>query len=191
MQGPRKEPQRGVTTSHPAQSTPATQRPFVYKVPSQILLQASPVFKSALTGPWKEGSGDEGGIHQVTTEDWDVEAFHIVLAVVHGRNKYVPRTVIVDYYQIHEALQSCAETWIRPVNHSLPMAYGRDALLWVFISFVFRDETVFQETTRLFADAVARSPDSRECKPRQHSTEPGILTTNHLPAFSSVSPLPL
>lgn len=48
------------------------------------LMLASPVFKKALTGKWKEGSTFVGtGSVEITTEGWDVEAFLILLRILH------------------------------------------------------------------------------------------------------------
>jgi hypothetical protein len=54
------------------------------QVSAKHLMLASPVFKKALTGKWKEGSTFVGtGSVEITTEGWDVEAFLILLRILH------------------------------------------------------------------------------------------------------------
>jgi len=95
-----------VQSESAAQDGPA---PVVFRVSSQYLIQASPVFKAAFTGGWKEGS-KKGGCNEINAEDWDVEAMSLILNIIHARTKSLPEitsleilckfVVLVDYYKL-------------------------------------------------------------------------------------------
>ena len=90
---------------------------------------------------------------------------HVVLSLIHSRTRCIPRTVtlemlsklatLVDYYGLHEALQFCASLWIDHLRHSLPKICNRDLMLWIFVSWVFKDATFFKTVTKL---AIEQSP---------------------------------
>ncbi len=149
--------------NRPLTSTPPS--PVTFRLSSHHLTQASPVFKAALTGAWKEGSTAAGGCYEINVEDWDAEAMRVVLSLIHCRTKGIPRivtlemltkvAVLVDYYQLHEAVHFYASLWIDTLRHSLPTAYGRDLILWICVSWVFKDASIFKAVTKL---AVEQSP---------------------------------
>ncbi|KAK0619421.1 hypothetical protein B0T14DRAFT_432395, partial [Immersiella caudata] len=134
-----------------------------FLVSSRHLILASPMFKAMLTGGWKEGD-KSNGTAEVGAEDWDTEALVIVMNVLHSHYRQVPKKVslemlakiaiIVDYYQIHEALQIIASLWINALKESLPDSPGRDVTLWILVSLVFGDATVFRQVTKI---AILRS----------------------------------
>ncbi|KAK4196094.1 hypothetical protein QBC40DRAFT_342952 [Triangularia verruculosa] len=114
-----------------------------FLVSSRHLILASPMFKAMLTGVWEEGDKNNGTA-EVGAEDWDTEALVIVMNVLHSHYRQVPKKVslemlakiaiIVDYYQIHEALQIIASLWINALKKSLPDSPGRDVTLWILVS---------------------------------------------------------
>lgn len=80
--------------------------------------------------------------------------------VLHSRYRQVPATVtletlgkiavIVDYYQIHEALLIMAPLWIKALlERQPPKVLGRDLILWIVVSWVFRDGAVFRVATKV------------------------------------------
>jgi hypothetical protein len=85
-----------------------------FRLSSRHLALASPVFKSALTGGWKESVKTEGEL-QISSQGWDVTALSIFLNAIHCQYRQVPRAlelemlakvaVIVDYYAAHQALE--------------------------------------------------------------------------------------
>jgi hypothetical protein len=118
---------------------------------------ASPVFKAALTGDWLERTITKGGRRQIGTSDWDVEALRITLGILHGRTRDVSHTitlemlckvaVLVDYYQCHEAFSFCSSVWIGHLRDSFTEMYGIDLILWLCVSWVFRDDGIFKAAT--------------------------------------------
>lgn len=154
--------QASVNTNPPSSTT---RSPVTFQLSSQHLIQASSFFKAALSGRWREGSATEDGYYEISTEDWDTEALRIVLCLIHNRTRDIPRTVtlemlckiatLVDYYQVHEALDFCGSLWIDHLRRSLPVGYGRDLILWICISWVFQHAVIFCIVTK---HAIERSP---------------------------------
>jgi hypothetical protein len=138
-----------------------------FLVSSHHLKSASSVFRTALAGPWVESVWTKDGRHQITTEDWDVEALLVVLNIVHGRNNRVPKavtlellckiSVVVDYYHLSEAVQFPGWFWIDGLRASVPKTYGRELVLWLCVSWVFQDDTIFRAVTET---AIRESSES-------------------------------
>ncbi len=66
-----------------------------FRVSSRHLILASPVFKAALTGGWKEADTSNGEL-QMSVEDWDTEAMTAVLSAIHGHYRRVPTAVTLE-----------------------------------------------------------------------------------------------
>jgi len=133
-----------------------------YHVSSRHLMLASPTFKRILA---KEGfaesiRNDVDGLYHMVAHDWDPEAFLIVLRIVHGRNKQVPREVTLemlakiallkDYFNFGEALDVFIEIWVRSFPEAcLPTTYCRDLVLWTWVAWAFDIEKHFKEATAI------------------------------------------
>ena len=132
--------------------------PVTFLVSSRHLILASPVFKAMLIGGWKEGDKTNGPL-QAGAEDWDIEAMLVVMNVLHNRCRQVPRkvsldmlakiAVIVDHYKIHEALEIMTPLWIKALKKALPTSPGMGITLWILVSWVFGDASVFRQVTRV------------------------------------------
>jgi len=133
-----------------------------------------------LTGGWKEGDKNNGPL-QVGAEDWDAKALVIVMNVLHSHCRQVPKTVslemlakiavIADYYKIHEALQIIASLWVKALKQALPNSLGRDIILWILVSSVFGDATIFRQVTEV---AILRSRKDVEI-PRELPIPPALI----------------
>ncbi|PMD25408.1 hypothetical protein NA56DRAFT_565466 [Hyaloscypha hepaticicola] len=137
-------------------------------VSSRHMMLASPVFRAMLDGNFKEGCDlTSNGKVQVPLPDDDPEAFAIVLDIIHGHNRRVPRevelellteiSILVDKYQIYEAVEFFAESWIEGLNFSLPRDYWRekkDVHTWIAISWVFDHSSEFKSMTKLTGRAT-------------------------------------
>lgn len=97
----------------------------------------------------------------------DPAAVVIVMDAVHGRGRKVPRALgsiealarvaaFVDEFRCLEAVEVYAERWVDGLlsASALPGEYGRDLVLWLYVSYVFRRGDVFALATRT---AVLRS----------------------------------
>jgi hypothetical protein len=142
-----------------------------YYVSSRHLMLASPWFQRALTeGGWSEsGRSDNDERFHITAEDWDADAFLILINAFHLRNKQVPRTVslemlakiavLVDYYDCGEAIELYANIWVDElkVRTVLTPTYCRDTVLWTCIAWVFDRADQLQSAS---AVAIKNSTES-------------------------------
>jgi hypothetical protein len=135
-------------------------------VSSKYMMLASPVFKAMLqTRTFEEGRKlSAAGKVEVPLPEDNPTAFEIVLNIIHGRNKHVPRvlslelltsvSLLVDKYQMAEAVECFSDTWIGALIEDLPQAYSSktdsdNVLLWLQVSWVFENDEVFTKMTGL------------------------------------------
>jgi hypothetical protein len=130
------------------------------RVSSSHLALASPYFKRMLRGGWKEGHTlrSDGGVH-LDVKEWDHEALLILMNIIHGHTRKVPRlvslevlakiAVLVDYYECVEVVEVFSDMWINQLEKQPPRIYSRDLILWICISWVFRLSKQFTVATRI------------------------------------------
>ncbi|KAF4962827.1 hypothetical protein FSARC_9110 [Fusarium sarcochroum] len=128
-------------------------------VSSSHLSQVSPVFHQMLKGPFSESITDKDGFYRITASGWDPHALTVVFDIIHGHNRSVPRqlplemlakvAVIVDYYDCLEAVETFAEIWVNAMAKSQSDVYGKDSMLWLLVSWVFRHRAIFEKMARL------------------------------------------
>lgn len=129
------------------------------RLSSRHLILASAYFKRRLTPGSEEANPDPEFSYVVQTQDWDADALLALMRVIHGRVDLVPRNVsleflakiaiLVDYYGCHEVVALFSETWLRNLPKDLPLHYGRDLLLRLFVSWVFPEPDVIRRLTRI------------------------------------------
>ncbi|KAK1450737.1 hypothetical protein CCUS01_02193 [Colletotrichum cuscutae] len=138
-----------------------------FLVSSRHLALASRYFFAKLSGPWMEASIKHiDGCYHMDASDWDSDALLILMQVIHGKTRSVPRridlemlaklAVLVDYYDCHEVIEVYCPVWIESLRDTLPAEYGRDVILWLLISCVFKQDSIFQQMTQV---AVSKSDD--------------------------------
>ena len=120
---------------------------------------ASPIFKTMVTGPFAEGHKDSSGIRNITASDWIPDAFKVILTIIHGYHRDVPRLVslemlvqvamIVDYYQCLESVEVYTDMWLEGLRSDFPTVYGRDCILFLFTSWALSKQDMFRDMTRL------------------------------------------
>lgn len=137
---------------------------FRIRVSAKHLILVSPVFKSFLVGGWKESSKFlHTGCTELTVSGWDLEAFLIVMRIIHNQHTEIPRkvslelfakiSVIVDYYKCKDAIGFFADVWLDDLNGNLELrnkiacTFSRDLVLWLWISWMFRRSDQFQKYT--------------------------------------------
>ncbi|GKU12727.1 unnamed protein product, partial [Fusarium langsethiae] len=128
-------------------------------VSGKHLALASSYFEKMFAGSYVEGKIHDSGLRRVTARDCDPEAFSIILSIMHGYHRDVPKSlslemlakvaIIVDYYGCHEIVEPHVNIWIASLKSVLPTVYGRDCILCMMISWVFSEPDVFQQMTRL------------------------------------------
>lgn len=144
------------------QDAPASTEPdddVFIRASSVHLCLASKSFEKMLRGPWLEGSsGGNGTPKTCTASEWDTDAFLTVLNIIHGHHRAVPKEVsleklariaaIIDYYDCHEITEVFVQMWIAPLNAKRSTVIGKEGMLWIFVSSIFRNETIFVEMAR-------------------------------------------
>ncbi|KAF2872728.1 hypothetical protein BDV95DRAFT_492143 [Massariosphaeria phaeospora] len=134
-----------------------------YRVSSHHLMLASPWFERALTRKgWTESTRDKtDGLYYISAEDWDAEAFLVLMNILHLRSAKIPRTVtldmlakigvIVDYYECAAVIEIWVERWLPKVKEevTVPGVYCRDLILWIWVSWVFELPAQFKEATQV------------------------------------------
>ncbi|RHZ58412.1 hypothetical protein CDV55_100409 [Aspergillus turcosus] len=136
---------------------PAFNEEYTYQVSSRHLILASPFFRIALTGGWKETHtlGTDGSV-TFTVHDWDEQALLIFLNIIHGHHRNLPWkvglellakiTVIADYYQCIDAIQFMALSWYAFLKPTCSATVRpRDIVLWLWVSWVLRLPDQFRE----------------------------------------------
>lgn len=140
-----------------------------FRLSSKHLKSASPVFKTMLDGKWKESTLTSDSYYTLDASDWDTEALQIIMDIIHGRSRRVPRSVtlellakvavLVDYYQCHDTVKFFSDTWIENLQtwkHRSPQLW-RDLILRLCISHVFNQAPTIHEILH-FVVREARGP---------------------------------
>ncbi|KAK8120401.1 hypothetical protein PG999_004521 [Apiospora kogelbergensis] len=124
------------------------------RVSSRHLMLASTYFEKMLQGPWEESKS-----YVIAASEWDTDAMVILMNIIHGRSRKVPRlvsldlltklAVMADYYQCVEGVEMYADRWIKNLGHHLPERCGRDLILWIAVSWVFFQDSLFEAVTNV------------------------------------------
>lgn len=141
-----------------------------FQVCAGNLMSASPWFNRVLRKDgWMESRLDpvDRWFH-ISAQDWDEEAFLILMNVFHLRNHEVPRTltlemlakfaVLTDYYECGESVDLIVGLWVADLRAktAIPTRYCRDLILWIWISWTFKLSDVFKKVT---AVAITQSDE--------------------------------
>jgi hypothetical protein len=129
------------------------------KVSSKHMMMASPRFRKMLSGDWVEAKTiHSDGYRHVELEGFDPESTKIVLNILHGKTRRVPRTVdlellakiavVVDDLECYEEVEVFSDMWIASSTATVPIKYDRDLILWILVSSVFRKPDLFRSTTQ-------------------------------------------
>ncbi|KAI1084797.1 hypothetical protein F5B20DRAFT_523238 [Whalleya microplaca] len=130
-----------------------------FKVSSKHLALASPRYRKMAAGPWLGATIiHPDGYHHWVLEGFDKGALKILLDIIHGKTRKVPRSVdlemlakiavLVDDLECHEEVEVFSNMWIRTLKKSLPKEYNRDLILWLLVSFVFDKPPLFKSITQ-------------------------------------------
>jgi hypothetical protein len=132
------------------------------RVSSTHLVLASAMFKTMLTSDaFPEGRTLRSEGTLVVKLSDDLDALIILMNIVHGKTRKVPRHVplhtladlahLVNYYQLHEAVELFSDTWITSLKQETQIeSYDPELVLpWLFISWVFQKGSDFQKMTRI------------------------------------------
>ncbi|KAH7381448.1 hypothetical protein DE146DRAFT_623924 [Phaeosphaeria sp. MPI-PUGE-AT-0046c] len=132
-----------------------------FQVCAGVLMSASPWFNRILKKDgWMESCRNrEDRRFHISAEDWDEEAFVILMNIFHLRYNKVPRAitlemlakiaVLADYYECDESIQLLVGIWVADlkITAPIPKTYCRDLILWMWISWAFRLPELFKVIT--------------------------------------------
>lgn len=139
------------------------------KVSSKHLSLASKSFRNKFGHLGPEETQADGRFH-VTLGGYDPAAVVIVMDIIHGRGRKVPKAVdletlakvavFVDAFRCFEAVEVYAARWFEKLGGCVPDEYGRDLVLWIYASYVFRQGEAFKRASRtavLNSDGLIRT----------------------------------
>lgn len=130
-------------------------------VSSRHMSLASPVFRAMLQRDnFKEGRElAANGKAEISLPDDDSDAFAILMYIIHGQTRSIPRKVdldlllristLVDKYQLHEVVEIMSDRWISQLEHKVPHNFTEDLLPWLSISWVFEKPKIFKKVTSI------------------------------------------
>ena len=132
----------------------------IVRVSSKHLTLASRVFKRMLQARFKEGLElHSKGSAELPLPDDDPAALLILLNLIHGKTRKVPRKVklsrmtelaiLVDKYELFDSVELWVDHWVRHLQGTVPVALGGDLLLWMCISWVFKRADIFKRLTKI------------------------------------------
>ncbi|GMF67455.1 unnamed protein product [Aspergillus oryzae] len=126
------------------------------RVSSKHLTLASSYFRQRLVPETDDHRPVEKDVVPACVED--VDALLIMLDIIHGQTRKVPRSitfkklfmiaVLVEHYECVEAMEAFAEVWAEKLKGEIPVVYSEDLVKWIGIAWIFRLESLFQKTTR-------------------------------------------
>jgi hypothetical protein len=118
-----------------------------YQFSSEHLKVASPILAQMISADNEvDGKGGVGGCYYIILEDCDEQALHILLNILHLKNREVPRkvnldllaklTVLIDRYKCTEAVEVFLGMWIEAVLviDPVPSEYCRELVLWLYVA---------------------------------------------------------
>ena len=130
------------------------------------LIPASDYFATMFTSHWKETTALGSGKPCIlTVREWDLDAFVILMNIIHGHNDEVPRciklemlakiAVLVDYYKCLPTVKPFWLTWAPKLP--IPACYSRDLILWLWASWAFCEEDKFRTVSTIVVE-TSRGP---------------------------------
>jgi hypothetical protein len=140
-----------------------------FLVSSKKLASSSPYFRAMFGRHWAEGARLVAGqVPEFRQQSPDVRSFGILMNVLHGHTKKVPRNIdlpsltniaiLIDYYNCLEGIGLFAEIWIeRWKKRGIAYPTTFELASWIWIAYVFKDGELFTAVTKV-AIAGGRGP---------------------------------
>ncbi|KAH6991717.1 hypothetical protein EDB82DRAFT_544624 [Fusarium venenatum] len=168
-----------------------------FGVSTKQLYMASPVFDRMLKGNFQESKPDDEGLLEIRAQDWNARALLILLDIIHGHHRQVPReldldtvahiALLVDYYDCLEIVEVFLDHWLVGIpqwwlyewpmfSDYLARPFGEDEVLMLFIAWVFRRQKAFKNLTDCAIKTTFNPPETPLPIPSQVL---GIISTTH------------
>ena len=140
--------------------TPSVSQESRVRVSSKHLSLSSSVFKKLFSSKFSEGGNlrTKGSIELPLPGDHSA-ALLILLNIIHGRIRRVPKVlgldmltqvaVLVDKYDLGEAVALFSDVWISGTSEKIPTIMSESLVQWICISWVFDRPREFKEATRV------------------------------------------
>ncbi|KAE8374722.1 hypothetical protein BDV26DRAFT_269428 [Aspergillus bertholletiae] len=129
---------------------------FKIHVSSKHLTLASPYFRQRLVPATADHRPVEKDVVPACVDD--VDALLIMLDIIHGQTRKVPRfvtfhklfmiAVLVEHYECVEVMEAIAELWTENLKDEIPSVYSEDLVKWIGIAWIFQLDDLFLKTTR-------------------------------------------
>ncbi|KAE8371227.1 hypothetical protein BDV26DRAFT_276551 [Aspergillus bertholletiae] len=147
---------------------------------SKHMTLASPQFMRTFQHGFREGTALHSVGHvEIPIYDWKPLPFLLLMAILHGRNRLVPRAlslhrlaemaVLVDYYECYDAVVILSDLWIEAVGQDRPYLCGEKLMEWLCITWVFQRGIDFSLITGTIQLEIG-----------------GVITANNLPVPAAI-----
>jgi hypothetical protein len=116
---------------------------------------------------FKEASREADGLYHWNFGGiFDVEAFELVLKIIHGKTRGIPQNVeldllagiasIVDDLECYDALSLFSQKWLLEYGwtYTLPQSVNKTLAQLILVSFVFGNAALFQSSTRIAIQCI-------------------------------------
>ncbi|RWA08126.1 hypothetical protein EKO27_g6978 [Xylaria grammica] len=171
-----------------------------FKASSKHLALASTYAKAMMAGPWREANEiHSDGLLHWTLSGFDENAISIILSIVHGLNRRVPRAVklsmlaeiarAVDYLSCHEVMELYASIWVEHLR-DVTDSSREDWDSWISIAGVFQNAEIFNRWTRVAIIQKLNLPPSLELPilSQAYGTLLRQMRANSLPSLCPTKP---
>ncbi|KAF8862923.1 hypothetical protein BDZ45DRAFT_722895 [Acephala macrosclerotiorum] len=157
------KPESSASASLASRETKPRVEKVQMRASSKHLILASSTFRTSLgSDTYSEGRmlRNEGNL-VVSLPDEDPDAMIILLNIIHGLSRKVPRRVdlnmlsklaiAIKYRQMHEAVELWSDTWIENLKRDkgLPGSYTPELLSWLFIFWEFQKDEDFRKVCQI------------------------------------------
>lgn len=124
------------------------------------LMLASRRASKVLGGSFKEATPEEDGLLHWNFEPiFDSKAFEIVMQIIHGQTRHIPKKVdvdllaqiaaIVDDLECQDSVWFFAKRWLDQMTGPVMQRLSEDIMRWILVSFVFEDAGIFKAATNI------------------------------------------
>jgi hypothetical protein len=153
------KPKEKKTKRKKAEKTIVSTQEVQCVVSSRHLMLASQHFQAILSGNTTEASVLRNKGHVTLAMLADFDSMVILLNIIHGASRKVPRKLtleelskiatLVSQLRMEDTVQFFSDTWIDGFQRGLPKAYNEKVLRLLFVFWVFDREEEFKNMTRL------------------------------------------
>ncbi|KAH8819186.1 hypothetical protein F5884DRAFT_661867 [Xylogone sp. PMI_703] len=163
------------------------------------MMLASPYFQSLLGGSTDEAIALRSRGKVSISVEADLEAMTVLLNIIHGASRKVPRqvslelltklAVLVRSFSMLETVQFFSDTWIENLQRDgLPKSYNEDVIPLIFVFWVFDRPSEFKNMTRLAQQQCdEKLEDDVQDVPIPHSIIDAVKKAREVAIDSAVS----